>query len=180
MEGNPPFFFVAASAMVYLKAVRSKDIAARIDASELAAFAAASASMPRNLMRFNDLPGGLLSPMTWLGRKRALGMHCDLVQAVKDFAKERFGKVPDPAHFCPESIGKKRLRFFMPPMMEEVFGYGEDLRFVAFSYCPRDCRIAYSDGGDELATDGALWMEFVNHPLVAHELGEDRYPTLYG
>lgn len=118
--------------------------------------------------------------MSWLTRKRALHRHRDIVRSVKDFFKERFGHVPDPALVCPEWFGKKHLRFSMAPMMEEVFGYGGNLRFVEFSYCPRDCQIAYSDGGDELATDGALWMEFVNHPLVANELGEQRYPTLYG
>jgi hypothetical protein len=118
--------------------------------------------------------------MGWLRRRQALSIHRDVVTAVKNFAKERFGHVPNPALVCPESFGKKSLRFFMPPMMEEVFGYGGNLRFVEFSYCPRNCQIAYSDGGDEFATDGALWMEFVNHPVVAKELGEDRYPTLYG
>src|SRR5579864_1101055 len=118
--------------------------------------------------------------MSWLRRRLALSIHRDMVMSVKKFAKQRFGQVPNPALICAESFGRKSLRFFMPPMMEEVFGYGGNLRFVEFSYCPCNCQIAYSDGGDEIATDGTLWLEFVNHPVVANELGEDRYPTLYG
>jgi hypothetical protein len=118
--------------------------------------------------------------MMWGRRKRALRFHRDMVMAIKNAAKEKFGYVPNPALVHPKSFGKKSLGFFMPPMMEQVFGYGGNLRFVEFSFCPYDGQIGYSDGGDELRTDRALWMEFVNHPLVTRDLGEERYPTLYG
>ena len=64
--------------------------------------------------------------------------------------------------------------------MEEAFGYRGNPRFVEFSYSRRTHQFGYSDGGDQVPSDAQLWTEFVNHPLVWAEIGEEDCPTLYG
>ena len=51
---------------------------------------------------------------------------------------------------------------------------------MEFSYSSRTHELGYSDGGDHVPSDEQLWTEFVNHPLVLAEIGEDECPTLYG
>lgn len=97
----------------------------------------------------------------------------------RDFSQVR-GSVPDPATVLPTIFGAEPLNFKVPPMMEPAFGYGGSLRFVEFSYSPRTHQFGYSDGGDHVPSDAGLWTEFVNHPLVWAEIGEDECPELYG
>ena len=86
----------------------------------------------------------------------------------------------DPATVLPTFVGAEPLDFKVPPIMEQAFGYRGNLRFVEFSYSPRTHQFGYSDGGDHVPSDAQLWTEFVNHPLVCAEIGEDDCPTLYG
>ena len=88
--------------------------------------------------------------------------------------------MPDRATVLPTIVGAEPLDFKVPPIMEQAFGYRGNLRFVEFSYSPRTHQFGYSDGGDHVPSDAQLWMEFVNHPLVWAEIGEDECPTLYG
>jgi hypothetical protein len=106
--------------------------------------------------------------------------HRMFVADIKEAARKAHGSIPDPGIISPRTLGKRPLSFPMPPMMEEVFGYRGSLRFVEFSYSSRTHDFGCSDGGDRLLTDANLWLEFVKHPWVARELGEIRYPSLYG
>ena len=106
--------------------------------------------------------------------------HMAFVAGVKAAVRKARGKLPDPSTVSPTILGAKPLDFAMPPMMERAFGYRGDLRFVEFSYSPRTRRFGYSDGGDHILSDEDLWTWFLHHPLVAYEVDEARYPTLYG
>lgn len=99
---------------------------------------------------------------------------------MKESVRNVRGSVPDPATVLPTIVGAEPLDFKVPPIMEQAFGYRGSLRFVEFSYSPRTHQFGYSDGGDHVPSDALLWTEFVNHPLVWAEIGEDECPTLYG
>src|SRR5438477_786389 len=114
------------------------------------------------------------------GRLPAIWAHRRFVAGVKASAKKNYGSVPDRATVLPTIVGAEPLDFKVPPIMEQAFGYRGNLRFVEFSYSPRTHQFGYSDGGDHVPSDAQLWMEFVNHPLVWAEIGEDDFPTLYG
>jgi hypothetical protein len=80
----------------------------------------------------------------------------------------------------PTFVGAEPLDFKVPLIMEQAFGYRGNLRFVEFSYSPRTHQFGYSDGGAHVPSDAQLWTDFVNHPLVWAEIGEDDCPRLYG
>jgi hypothetical protein len=113
-------------------------------------------------------------------RLPAVRAHRRFVAAVKEIVRRTHGSVPDPGTVLPTIVGAERLDFKVPLIMEEAFGYRGDLRFVEFSYSRRTHQFGYSDGGDHVPSDAQLWTEFVNHPLVWAEIGEDDCPTLYG
>lgn len=113
-------------------------------------------------------------------RLPAVRAHRRFVAAIKETLRNARGSVPDPATVKPTFVGAKPLDFKVPPIMEQAFGYRGNLRFVEFSYSPRTHQFGYSDGGDHVPSDGQLWTEFMNHPLVWAEIGEDVCPTLYG
>jgi len=89
------------------------------------------------------------------------------------------GRVSGASEITPTMIGAEPLSFAAPTMMEEAFGYGGALRFVAFGYSPRTRRFAHCDGGDDIPSDSDTWLQFLHHPVVAPQLPESRYPTLY-
>ena len=77
-------------------------------------------------------------------------------------------------------VGATPLPFPVPDSFEAAFGYRGNLRFVQFGYSAGRPQFGYSDGGDDLPSDGSLWSWFLRHPAVAPYLPESRYPTLYG
>src|ERR1051326_2396040 len=113
-------------------------------------------------------------------RLPAVRAHRRFVAAIKETVRKARGSVPDPATVLPTFVGAEALDFKVPAIMEQAFGYRGNLRFVEFSYSPRTHQFGYSDGGDHVPSDAQLWTEFVNHPLVWAEIGEDDCPTLYG
>jgi hypothetical protein len=113
-------------------------------------------------------------------RLPAVRAHRRFVAAIKESVRKARGSVPDPATVLPTFVGAEPLDFKVSPIMEQAFGYRGKLRFVEFSYSPRTHEFGYSDGGDHVPSDAQLWTEFVNHPLVWAEVGEDDCPTLYG
>jgi hypothetical protein len=64
--------------------------------------------------------------------------------------------------------------------MEDAFGYGGRLRFVAFGYSPRTRRFGYCDGGDDIPTDSGAWLRFLTRRFVAAHISKSQYPTLFG
>ncbi len=120
--------------------------------------------------------------LSMIERLRSPGFkaHRMFVADIKEAFRQFHGSGLDPAKISPRILGKQPLGFQAPSMMEKVFGYGGNLRFVEFSFVPRPRQFGCSDGGDRLISDEKLWLEFVNHPVVARELGEERYPSLYG
>ena len=113
-------------------------------------------------------------------RLPAVRAHRRFVAVIKETVRRTHGSVPDPATVLPTIVGAEPLAFKVPPIMEQAFGYRGNLRFVEFSYSPRTHQFGYSDGGDHVPSDAPLWKEFVIHPLVSAEIGEDDCPTLYG
>jgi hypothetical protein len=114
------------------------------------------------------------------GRLAASKAHSRFVEGAKS-ALQRMGcAVPGASGISPTMIGAQPLSFAAPTMMEEAFGYGGALRFVAFGYSPRTRRFAHFDGGDDIPSDSDTWLRFLHHPLVAPQLPESAYPTLYG
>src|SRR5579863_285270 len=107
-------------------------------------------------------------------------VHRMFVAESKEAFRKAHGSLPQPANITPQIFGKQSLEFPVPPRIEEVLGYGGDLRFVEFSFSRNGGGFGCSDGGDRLSAHVELWLEFANHPLVARELGPERYPTLYG
>jgi len=113
-------------------------------------------------------------------RLAASKAHSRFVEGAKS-ALQRMGcVVPGPSGISPTMIGAQPLSFAAPPMMEEAFGYGGAFRFVAFGYSPRTRRFAHCDGGDDIPSDSDTWLQFLHHPLVAPQVPESAYPTLYG
>ena len=113
-------------------------------------------------------------------RLPAVRAHRRFVAAIKETVRRTHGSVPDPATVLPTIVGAEPLDFKVPPVMEQAFEYRGKLRFVEFSYSPRTHGFGYSDGGDHVPSDAQLWTDFVKHPLVWAEIGEDDCPTLYG
>ena len=111
---------------------------------------------------------------------QAVRAHRRFVAAIKETVRKTRGSVPDPATVLPTFVGAEPLDFKVPAIMDQVFGYRGNLRFVEFSYSPRTHQFGYSDGGDHVPSDAQLWTEFVNHSLIWVEIGEYDCPTLYG
>ena len=80
----------------------------------------------------------------------------------------------------PKFVGAIPLPFSVPHSFEAAFGYKGNLRYVQFGYTAGSPQFGYSDGGDDLPSDGNLWSWFLHHPAVAQHLPESRYPTLHG
>jgi hypothetical protein len=99
---------------------------------------------------------------------------------MKESVRKVHGTVRNAATVLPTFVSADPLDFKVPPIIEQAFGYRGSLRFVEFSYSRRTHQFGYSDGGDHVPYDTQLWTEFVNHPLVWAEIGEDDCPTLYG
>lgn len=112
-------------------------------------------------------------------RLPAVRAHRRFVASIKETVRKARGSAPDPATVLPTFVGAEPHDFKVPPIMK-AFGYRGNLRFVEFSYSQRTHEFGYSDGGDHVPSDAQLWTEFVNHPLVWAEIGEDDCPTLYG
>src|SRR5580698_10631989 len=68
----------------------------------------------------------------------------------------------------------------IPPSNKSPEEHKGNLRFEQFGYTAGSPQFGYSDGGDDLPSDGCLWSWFLHHPAVAPYLPESRYPTLYG
>jgi hypothetical protein len=107
-------------------------------------------------------------------------VHRMFVADTKEAFRQAHGSLPKPADISPQMFGKQPLVFGFRRGWKRSWATGGDLRFVEFSFSPRTGEFGCSDGGDRLAADGKLWLDFAKHPLVARELGEKRYPTLYG
>jgi hypothetical protein len=113
-------------------------------------------------------------------RLAASKAHSRFVEGAKS-ALQRMGcAVPGASGISPTMIGAQPLSFAAPPTMEEAFGYGGALRFVAFGYSPRTRGFAHCDGGDDIPSDSDTWLQFLHHPFIASQLPKSRYPTLYG
>jgi hypothetical protein len=113
-------------------------------------------------------------------RLAASKAHSRFVEGAKS-ALQRMGcAVPGASGISPTMIGAQPLSFAAPPMMETAFGYRGTLRFVAFGYSPRTHGFGHCDGGDDIPSDSDNWLQFLQHPFVAPQLPESRYPTLYG
>lgn len=113
-------------------------------------------------------------------RLAASRAHRSFVEGARA-ALQRLGcSVPIPSDISPVMVGAKLLPFAAPPMTEEAFGYRGALRFVEFGFSPRTRRFSHCDGGDDIPSDADTWLQFLHHPLVAPQLPESRYPTLYG
>ena len=113
-------------------------------------------------------------------RLAASRAHRSFVEGASAALQRLCRTVPIPSDLSPVMVGAKPLPFAAPPMMENAFGYRGALRFVAFGYSPRTRRFGHCDGGDDIPSDTETWLQFLHHPLVAPQLPESRYPTLYG
>ena len=113
-------------------------------------------------------------------RLAASKAHRRFVDGTRTALQSMGRSVPCASEISPAMIGSQPLSFAAPPMMEEAFGYGAGLRFVAFGYSPRTHRFSHCDGGDDVPSDPDTWLQFLHHPFVAPQLPESRYPTLYG
>lgn len=113
-------------------------------------------------------------------RLAASKAHRRFVEGAKSALQKMGCAFPSASGISPTIIGAQPLSFAAPPMMEEALGYGGALRFVAFGYSPRTRRFAHCDGGDDIPSDSDTWLQFLHHSLVAPQLPESGYPTLYG
>ena len=112
-------------------------------------------------------------------RLAASKVHRDLVKEARGTVQKLGWQVPED-DMSPTLVGAMPLPFPVPDSFETAFGYKGNLRFVQFGYTAGSPQFGYSDGGDDLPSDGSLWSWFLHHPAVAPYLPESRYPTLYG
>ena len=112
-------------------------------------------------------------------RLAASKVHRHLVNEARRTVQELGWQVPEDG-MSPTLVGAIPLPFPVPDSFETAFGYKGNLRFVQFGYTAGSPQFGYSDGGDDLPSDGSLWSWFLHHPAVAPYLPESRYPTLYG
>ena len=106
-------------------------------------------------------------------------VHRHLVKEARRTVQKLGWQVPED-DMSPTLVGAIPLPFPVPDSFETAFGYKGNLRFVQFGYTAGSPQFGYSDGGDDLPSDGSLWSWFLHHPAVAPYLPESRYPTLYG
>ena len=112
-------------------------------------------------------------------RLGASKVHRHFVKETRRTVQELGWQVPED-DISPTVVGAIPLPFPVPDSFEAAFGYRGNLRFVQFGYTPGCPQFGYSDGGDDLPSDGSLWSWFLRHPAVAPYLPENLYPTLYG
>ena len=112
-------------------------------------------------------------------RLAASKVHRRLVREARRTVQELGWQVPED-DISPMLVGAIPLPFPVPDSFEAAFGYRGNLRFVQFGYTAGSPQFGYSDGGDDLPSDGNLWSWFLRHPAVAPPLPESQYPTLYG
>ena len=112
-------------------------------------------------------------------RLAASKAHRHFVKEVRRALQKMGWQVPQ-GSLSPTLVGAKPLPFPVSPVFEAVFGYRGNLRFVQFGYTAASLQFGYSDGGDDLPSDGTLWSWFLSHPVVSPHLPEAQYPTLYG
>lgn len=112
-------------------------------------------------------------------RLAASKLHRHLVQETKRTVQKQGWQVPED-EISPTLVGAIPLLFLVPDCFEVAFGYKGNLQFVQFGYTAGSHQFGWSDGGDDLPSDGSLWSWFLHHPAVAPYLPESRYPTLYG
>ena len=112
-------------------------------------------------------------------RLAAAKVHRHLVKEARRTVQKLGWQVPE-GDISPTLVGAIPLPFPVPDSLEAAFGYKGSLRFVQFGYTAGSPQFGYSDGGDDLPSDGSLWFWFLHHPAVAPYLPESRYPTLYG
>jgi hypothetical protein len=112
-------------------------------------------------------------------RLAASKVHRHLVEEARRTVQKMGWQVPGDG-ISPTLVGAIPLPFPVPDSFEAAFGYTGNLRFVQFGYTVGSPQFGYSDGGDDLPSDGNLWSWFLAHPAVAPYLPESRYPTLYG
>jgi hypothetical protein len=112
-------------------------------------------------------------------RLAASKVHRHLVKEARRTVQELGWQVPED-DMSPTLVGAIPLPFPVPDSFETAFGYKGNLRFVQFGYTAGSPQFGFSDGGDDLPSDGSLWSWFLHHPAVAPYLPESRYPTLYG
>ncbi|MBZ5687738.1 MAG: hypothetical protein LAP86_22215 [Acidobacteriia bacterium] len=112
-------------------------------------------------------------------RLAASNVHRLFVKEAKRTVQKLGWQVPE-NDISPTFVGAMPLPFRVPDSFEAAFGYKGNLRFVQFGYTVGSPQFGFSDGGDDLPSDGSLWSWFLHHPVVAQYLPESRYPTLYG
>ena len=112
-------------------------------------------------------------------RLAASKVHRHLVNEARRTVQKLGWHVPG-NDMSPTVVGAIPLPFPVPDSFETAFGYKGNLRFVQFGYTAGSPQFGYSDGGDDLPSDGSLWSWFLHHPAVAPYLPENRYPTLHG
>ena len=112
-------------------------------------------------------------------RLAASKVHRHLVNEARRAVQKLGCQVPED-DISPTVVGAIPLPFPVPDSFEAAFGYRGNLRFVQFGYTVGCLQFGYSDGGDDLPSDGSLWSWFLRHPAVAPCLPEGQYPALYG
>ncbi len=112
-------------------------------------------------------------------RLAASNIHRLFVKEARRTVQKLGWQVPED-DISPTLVGATPLPFPVPDSFAAAFGYKGNLRFVQFGYTAGFPQFGYSDGGDDLPSDGSLWSWFLHHPAVAPYLPESRYPTLYG
>jgi hypothetical protein len=112
-------------------------------------------------------------------RLAASNVHRLFVKEARRTVQKLGWQVPE-NDISPTFVGAISLPFPVPHSFEAAFGYKGNLRFVQFGYTAGSPQFGYSDGGDDLPSDGTLWAWFLHHSAVAPHLPESRYPTLYG
>jgi hypothetical protein len=112
-------------------------------------------------------------------RLAASNIHRLFVKEARRTVQKLGWQVPE-NDVSPTLVGAIPLPFPVPDSFAAAFGYKGSLRFVQFGYTAGSPQFGYSDGGDDLPSDGNLWSWFLHHPAVAQYLPESRYPTLYG
>ena len=122
-----------------------------------------------------------MKPVGGIHRTRlaASKVHRHLVSEARRAVQKLGWQVPED-DMSPTLVGAIPLPFPVPDSLETAFGYKGNLRFVQFGYTAGSPQFGYSDGGDDLPSDGILWSWFLHHPAVGPYLPESRYPTLYG
>ena len=95
-------------------------------------------------------------------RLAASKVHRHLVKEARRAVQKLGWQVPED-DMSPTLVGAIPLPFPVPDSFETAFGYKGNLRFVQFGYTAGSPQFGYSDGGDDLPSDGSLWSWFLHH-----------------